>query len=197
MILSLIFLPNSKNVFASSEYFLSCVSCMSVVTAFVLLPVRIPSKSSNALNPDVERFPVRSHQVCKVESHQVCQVSTVCPVANSKFSNHPVFSVIVVLHPKIDITLAFICFNSSGYIVARTYVATPAKTANIANVFIPPLLCFGMVFVGVVMGIGGLMVIGIPIWNVDPATGNCVFVSMFAAGVLGVHKSESKSMLEA
>jgi hypothetical protein len=82
------------------------------------VPVRIFSKSSNALKPDVESDHVvrsPSHPVVRPLSSHVKSpkgpshhVSAICPVASSILSIHPVFSVIVVSHPNIDITFAFI-----------------------------------------------------------------------------------------
>ena len=118
MTLSLIFFPSSTNVFASSEYFLSCVSCWSVRTGFPLFAhVRTSCKSANPSNPGVERShvgtnhvpisPVATSPVVSVIHVKSDPVSATVPVAKSKSSIHPVVPTIVDSHPNIPITFAF------------------------------------------------------------------------------------------
>jgi len=197
MILSLIFFPSSMNVFASSENFLSCASCWFVSAGLPLLPVSTSCKSANPSKPGVERSPVRSHQVCKVESHQVeshqvCQISSICPVASSIFSNQ-VVSVIATSPQNKDVTFAFIFWYSSGYMVASTYAATHPRARRIRNVFIL-FLCFGgsglsAVTVGIVFAIWivgviiGFAIGGSTVWNVDPGT-DCGIISADTCGTI-------------
>jgi len=127
------------------------VSCWSVRTGLPLFAhVKIFCKSANPSNPGVERshvwiahvwiaHVVISPVVCIIHVNNT-PVLAIVHVDSSILSRLSVLSEIVDSPPNIPITFAFMFWYSNGYMVASTYADAPAKIANMANVFILPLL---------------------------------------------------------